>query len=121
MRSIATLVLLTGALVLAATPAQASGGAVKPKPKILTILVGKHGVAGGPKKFTVKRGTRVVLRVRSQIGEAVHLHGYDIEKPIKNTKTFVRIRFVAKIRGVFELELHLTETRGLRIALLTVK
>jgi hypothetical protein len=29
--------------------------------------------------------------------------------------------FVARVTGVFEIELHLTETRGLRIALLTVK
>ena len=33
----------------------------------------------------------------------------------------VRLPFVAKVSGVFEIELHLTETRGLRIALLTVK
>ncbi len=91
------------------------------KPTTLTILVGKHGVAGGPKKFTVKKGTRVLLRVRSAIGEAVHLHGYDIEKPVKSKTAFLRIAFTAKVAGVFEIELHLTETRGLRIGLLTVK
>ncbi len=118
MRLIPALALVAGSLVLAA-PIGAAPNAVKPT--VLTILVGKHGVPGGPKKFTIRKGRHVVLRVRSSIGEAVHLHGYDIEKPIKSKKAFVRIAFVAKVRGVFEIELHLTETRGLRIGLLTVK
>ncbi len=118
MRSIATFLLVAGALAVGAAPVQASPAKVEPR--VLTILVGKHGVPGGPKKFTVKKGTHVVLRVRSSLGEAVHLHGYDIEKPIKSAKTFVKIAFVAKVPGVFEIELHLTETRGLRIGLLTV-
>ena len=118
MRSIAAFLFVAVALVLA-TPAPASTDVVKPT--TLTILVGKHGVAGGPKKFTVRKGRHVVLRVRSAIGEAVHLHGYDIEKPIKSKRAFVRIAFVARVTGVFEIELHLTETRGLRIGLLTVK
>ncbi len=118
MRSVAAALFVAGVLASAA-PAQGSGTVVKPT--TLTILVGKHGVAGGPKKFTVRKGRRVVLRVRSAIGEAVHLHGYDIEKPIKSKTSFVRIPFVARVTGVFEIELHLTETRGLRIGLLTVK
>ena len=118
MRSIAALLFVAGVLAFAA-PVQASRTVVKPT--TLTILVGKHGVARGPKKFTVRKGRHVVLRVRSVIGEAVHLHGYDIEKPIKSKTAFVRIAFVARVTGVFEIELHLTETRGLRIGLLTVK
>ena len=82
MRSIAAFLLTAGALVVAAAPPRRPATVVKPT--VLTIVVGKHGVAGGPKKFTVKKGTRVVLRVHSAIGEAVHLHGYDIEKPVKS-------------------------------------
>jgi hypothetical protein len=102
-----------------ASPAWASTDVVRPR--TLTILVGKHGVSGGPKTLTVRKGAHVVIRVRSSIGKAVHLHGYDIERPIKNGTTFVRIAFVARVTGVFEIELHLTESRGLRIGLLTVK
>jgi hypothetical protein len=118
MRLITALLLAACALVLAAP-----GGAtpVAGKPVVLKIVVGKHGVAGGPKKFTVKKNARVSLRVKSVIGEAVHLHGYDIEKPIKSKSAWVVIPFTAKVSGVFEIELHLTETRGLRIGLLTVK
>jgi hypothetical protein len=118
MRHVAALLLVAGAL-LAAGSAGASSGVVRPI--TLTIYVGKHGVPGGPKKFTVHKGARVVLVVHSTIGEAVHLHGYDIEKPIRSKTTPVRIPFVARVTGVFEIELHLTESRGLRIALLTVK
>ena len=118
MRSIAAFLLTAGALVLAA-PASASADIVRPT--TLTILVGTHGVAGGPKKFTVRKNRQVVLLVKSAIGKAVHLHGYNIEKQIRLRTAFVRIAFIAKVTGVFEIELHLTETRGLRIGLLTVK
>jgi hypothetical protein len=119
MRSIAAFMITAGALVLAA-PAAASTDVVPPTTTI-RILVGTHGVAGGPKKYTVRRNRHVVLLVKSAIGKAVHLHGYDLEKPIRSRTAYVRIAFIAKVAGVFEIELHLTETRGLRIGLLTVK
>ena len=80
MRYVASLLLIAGALI-AASSASASPQVVKPV--TLTIYVGKHGVAGGPKKFTVHKNAHVVLVVHSTIGEAVHLHGYDIEKSIR--------------------------------------
>lgn len=51
----------------------------------------------------------------------MHLHGYDIERPIKSRTTPVQIAFIARLTGVFDVEVHLTETRGLRIGLLTVR
>src|SRR5919201_15636 len=113
MRSIAVFLLTAGALALATTPAYATTGLVRPT--TLTIYVGKHGVAGGPKKFTVRKNTHVVLVVNSVIGEAVHLHGYNLEKPIRSKTIPVRIAFIAKVAGVFEIELHLPGGRGLRI------
>jgi hypothetical protein len=118
MRSIAAFMITAGALVLAA-PAAASTNVVTPT--TIRILVGTHGVAGGPKKYTVRRNRHVVLLVKSAIGKTVHLHGYALERPIRSRTAFVRIAFIAKVAGVFEIELHLTETRGLRIGLLTVK
>jgi hypothetical protein len=118
MRYLASLLVAAGALSVAAV-ATASPAVVPPR--TLTISVGTHGVAGGPRKFTVRKGTRVMLVVRSTIGEAVHLHGYDIEKKIVSKTRPVRMPFIAKVAGVFEIELHLTETRGLRIGQLTVR
>ena len=117
MRTIAAFLLIAAALVAGGSSATAA----TVRPVTLTIVVGTHGVTGGPKKFTVRRNAHVLLKVKSAIGEAVHLHGYDIEKPIRSRTTYVLLPFVAKVAGVFEIELHLTETRGLRIGLLTVK
>lgn len=119
MRSIAALLLMGAAL--AAGGSAAAAATPPPRPVTLTIVVGPHGVAGGPKKLTVKKNARVVLRVKSAVGKAVHLHGYDIEKPIRSKTAWVVIPFTAKVTGVFEIELHVTESLGLRIGLLTVK
>jgi hypothetical protein len=43
--------------------------------------------------------------VRTDAGEEVHLHGYDIERQVTPGKP-VRIAFTAKLPGRFELELH---------------
>jgi hypothetical protein len=117
-RHLASLLLIVGALTAGAS-ASASPQVVRPV--TLTVYVGKHGVAGGPKHFTVRKGAHVVLVVHSTIGQAVHLHGYDIERQIVSTTRPVRLPFVARVSGQFEVELHLTESLGLRIALLTVK
>jgi hypothetical protein len=117
-RHVAALLLVAGALV-AVTCATASPRVVRPV--TLTIHVGKHGVAGGPKTLTVHKGRRVVLVVYSTIGKEVHLHGYDLEKPIRSRTTPVRIPFVARVAGVFEIELHVTESQELRIGTLTVR
>jgi hypothetical protein len=119
MRSVAVFLLTVGALLVAAASAAAFPNVTAPT--TLRIVVGTHGVAGGPKKFTVRKGARIVLLIRSTIGEQVHIHGYDIDRPIRSPTTPVRMAFVARVAGVFEIELHLTESRGLRIGLLTVK
>ena len=116
MRSIAAFVLVAAALAAGGSTASAAV-----RPVTLTIVVGTHGVAGGPKKFTVRKNAHVLLRVKSAVGKAVHLHGYDIEKPIRSRTTYVLMPFVARIAGVFEIEVHITESLGIRIGLLTVK
>jgi hypothetical protein len=50
-----------------------------------------------------------VLVVRTDSGEAVHLHGYNIEKEIVPGQP-LRLPFTANIAGRFELELHPTDT-----------
>src|SRR5690349_7380037 len=99
MRRIASLIVIIGALVAAANVSAAPGVV---RPVTFRLVVGKHGVAGGPKTFTVHKGRHVVFLVRSSIGEAVHLHGYDIERPIKSKTLPVRIAFIARVTGVFE-------------------
>ena len=79
----------------------------KPKPSVrtVTIVIRQGRPQGGIKTYTVKKGEKVALVVRSDAGESVHLHGYWLEKPIVAGSP-TRIAFTAKTPGRFEIELH---------------
>jgi hypothetical protein len=76
-----------------------------PGPTTIAIVVKQGRPSGGIKRPTVEKGDEVVLVIRTDAGEEIHLHGYDIEKPV-TPGTPVRIRFTANLPGRFELELH---------------
>jgi hypothetical protein len=79
--------------------------AAAPKLTTIVIVVDNGRPRGGIKRPTLRKGEKVVLVVRTEAGEEVHLHGYDIEKPVAPGKP-VRIPFTANLPGRFELELH---------------
>jgi ABC-type glycerol-3-phosphate transport system substrate-binding protein len=85
--------------------------------KVITIRVVGGVPQGGIQRPTIAQGDKVVLVVRTDSGEAVHLHGYNIEKEIV-PGTPVRLPFTANIAGRFEVELHPTDTL---LAVLEVK
>ncbi len=99
----------TAATSTATTPAA--------RTKVITIRVVGGLPQGGIQRPTVDQGDKVVLVVRTDSGEAVHLHGYNIEKEIVPGKP-LRLPFTANIAGRFELELHPTDTL---LAVLEVK
>jgi hypothetical protein len=74
-------------------------------PRTITVVVESGRPQGGIARPTVAKGDKVVVVVRTDAGEEVHLHGYDIEKPV-TPGTPVRIPFTANLPGRFELELH---------------
>ena len=76
-----------------------------PKPTTIVIVVDNGRPRGGIKRPTIQKGDEVVLVVRTDAGEGVHLHGYDVEKLV-TPGTPVRIPFTANLPGRFELELH---------------
>jgi hypothetical protein len=76
-----------------------------PKPRTITIVVKGGQPQGGIERPTIEKGEKVVLVVKTDAGEAVHFHGYDIEKPV-TPGTPLRIPFTADLPGRFELELH---------------
>ena len=82
------------------TPAPA-----KPKPTTVTIRVAGGVPQGGIARPKVKKGDRVVIVVRADAGESVHVHGYDVERAITPGKP-VRLPITATIPGRFEVELH---------------
>ncbi|HEY7560897.1 MAG TPA: hypothetical protein VG479_03235 [Gaiellaceae bacterium] len=71
---------------------------------------------GGIKQVDVTQGTLVLLVVRSDSEDQVHVHGYDLEAAV-GPGAPARIQFRANIAGVFEVELH---DLDLEIAELTV-
>jgi hypothetical protein len=76
-----------------------------PKPRTITIVVKGGRPQGGIDRPTIDKGEKVVLVIRSDAGEAVHLHGYNVEKPVTPGKP-LRIPITATLPGRFELELH---------------
>lgn len=90
--------------------------APSPPPETARISVADGAVEGGAQTVRVQRGDRVRLTVTSDVPEEVHLHGYDIERPVGPGRP-ARLRFTADAEGVFELELH---GSGLQVAELEV-
>ena len=62
------------------------------------------------------KGEPVLVVVRSDVADEVHVHGYDLMADVAPDKP-VRIEFAANLTGRFEIEL---EDRGKQIAQLTV-
>jgi hypothetical protein len=101
----------------AATQTAPSGGSTKPaqpKPEVIVVKGGKP--VGGVQRLSVSKGDRVRFIVRSDVGDEIHVHGYDFMKDVKAGGS-VRFDFPADIDGVFEIEL---ENRGEQIAQLRV-
>jgi hypothetical protein len=72
---------------------------------------------GGIRRVTVAKDRRVVLVVRSDVADHVHLHGYNVMRDVAPGAP-ARLAFRATIPGRFEVEL---EDRRLQIADVTVK
>jgi hypothetical protein len=88
-----------------------------PGPTEIRIVVVNGAPKGGIVRETVDEGDRVVLVVRSDVADHVHLHGYDIQRDVAPGKP-ARLPFRATIPGRFEVEL---EDRGVQIADITVQ
>ena len=75
------------------------------KPPTPTVEIRDGKPAGGVKTIEFTSGDSAEIDVKSNKAGEVHLHGYDIEKPVQPGKTTV-LRFKAKIEGIFTLEDH---------------
>jgi hypothetical protein len=69
----------------------------KPKPPLLQ--------EGDEKALTFEEGETVRFRVRSDVDEEIHVHGYNITKAVPAGET-VNVAFKADITGIFEIEMH---------------
>jgi hypothetical protein len=80
----------------------------KPEPPLVT--------PGKVTNLRFEQGETVRFRVRADVADHVHVHGYDLMKDVEPGKT-ITFSFPAKITGIFEIEL---EDRGEEIAQLRV-
>lgn len=86
-------------------------------PRRIPVTVTGGTVAGGVKTVRVKQGEDVLLVVRADVSDHVHLHGYDRMADV-GPGAPAQIAFRATIPGGFEVEL---EDRKLRILELEVR
>ena len=86
-------------------------------PVTIRITVRGGRPLGGIARPTVDRGERVVLLVRADVSDHVHLHGYNRFADVAPGRP-ARLRFRATVPGRFEVEL---EDRRIPIAELTVR
>jgi ABC-type Fe3+-hydroxamate transport system substrate-binding protein len=89
--------------------------AAKATPVNIVVVNGQP--QGGIVRQTVSKGDRVVIVVKSDVADEIHLHGYDKSTDVKAGGT-ARLPFTADLPGRFEVEL---ESRGVQIADLTVQ
>ncbi len=85
-------------------------------PTTLRVRVVGGVPQGGIVRESVDKNDRVVVVVRSDVSDHVHVHGYDLFSDVAPGSP-ARIAFRAKLSGRFEIEL---EDRHVQIAELTV-
>jgi hypothetical protein len=88
-----------------------------PGPTVVRVNVVNGAPKGGIVREKIDQGGRVLIVVKSDVADEVHLHGYDISRDVAADGT-ARLRFRATLPGRFEVEL---ENRGVPIAELTVE
>jgi len=86
-------------------------------PRIPTLVVEDGRPRGEPRELTFTKGERVRFRVRSDVAEELHIHGYDRYVDVVPGRT-ATVSFPATIEGIFEVELH---GAGMQLASLRVE
>jgi hypothetical protein len=84
---------------------------VPAKPVVHKLEIKGGNPVGGPADIKVKKGDMVQIVVSADARDDIHLHGYDIEKPVEPGKR-ATFKFTANIEGIFEIESHVAEDAG---------
>ena len=82
-----------------------------PAPQAFSVDIKGGQPVGGVEDIKVKKGDRVTIVVSADAEDDIHLHGYDIEKPVEPGKP-ATFKFTADIEGIFEMESHVAEDAG---------
>jgi hypothetical protein len=90
------------------TPSQSAAGATGTagaNAAIPTIVVKGGKPVGGIRELDYTKGDQVRFRVKSDVSDEVHVHGYDLMKDVAPGHP-VSFDFPADLEGVFEAELE---------------
>jgi hypothetical protein len=90
------------ACALASLPAQA-------EERVIDLSVQGGKPVGGARTVRLARDDDVVLNVRADTDDEVHLHGYNMHLHLKRGQP-ATLRFTAKRTGRFSAELHKADT-----------
>jgi hypothetical protein len=83
----------------------ATAPAAPARPAATLIRVRGGAPVGGVKTIEVEKGDRIRFTVSSDQSDEVHVHGYDLERPVAPGAP-ARFSFTADADGIFEVELH---------------
>ncbi|HUP85008.1 MAG TPA: hypothetical protein VM143_04990 [Acidimicrobiales bacterium] len=86
------------------TTGRPAGGEATP-PGVIELSIVGGNVEGGVRRETVKQGSQVTLRVTSDVADELHLHSYELKVDLVPGQS-ADLTFLAKIPGVFEVELE---------------
>lgn len=86
-------------------------------PPVPRIVVSGGEPVGGVREIGVRKGETIRFTVVSDAPDDVHLHGYDVERPVAPGRP-ARFAVPADIEGIFQAELHHS---GAQIAAVTVE
>ena len=92
------------------SPSTSSSGTATASPSegapVTEIDVTVHGgTVDAPERPSARQGDEVLIVVRGDVSDEVHVHGYDLMAEVAPDEP-ARIRFVADVAGVFEVELE---------------
>lgn len=105
MRALAGIAVVVIAIVLLVVLKSGNGSSSSTTKGLTTIVIKGGKPVGGIAQLTYNKGERVRFKVDSDVGDEVHMHGYDIMKDVKAGDS-VSFDFPATIEGVFEAELE---------------
>jgi len=87
-----------------------------PKPKVPTVVFKNGKPVGGVLGIEVKMGGQIKFRVKSDVADEIHVHGFEITRDVAAGGS-VSLSFPADITGIYEAEM---EQLGVRVAELQI-
>ena len=82
-----------------------NGGSDSAAGTVPTIVVKNGKPVGGVRVLEYNKGDEIHFKVKSDVADEVHVHGYDLMKDVKAGGE-IEYDFPASIEGVFEAELE---------------